>query len=197
MFSTLIHPFDSFKAIKYQQKGSVILAGIVMLLFFISTLVMDMYSGFMHVLFNKSTYNATYTFVMTIGLIGLFSIANWGMATLFEGKGTFKEVYITTCYAFLPQVIYNVFYAVFSNVFTPEEGLILTVVNVICLALSIIILCVGMMEIHEFGMLKFVGIMIITVLAMAVVVFVAFMVGILITQMITFIGTIIQEVRYR
>ena len=53
------------------------------------------------------------------------------------------------------------------------------------------------LEIHEFGMLKFVGIMIITVLAMAVVVFVAFMVGILITQMITFIGTIIQEIRYR
>lgn len=197
MFGTMLHPFDSFKAIKYQQKGSILLATIVMVLYFVSTLAMDMYSGFMHVLFNKSTYNATYTFIMTVGLIGLFSIANWGMATLFEGKGTFKEVYITTCYAFLPQVIYNVFYAVFSNVFTPEEGLILTVVNVICLALSIIILCVGMMEIHEFGMLKFVGIMIITVLAMAVVVFVAFMVGILITQMITFIGTIIQEIRYR
>lgn len=197
MFGTMLHPFDSFKAIKYQKQGSILLATIVMVLYFVSTLAMDMYSGFMHVLFNKSTYNATYTFVMTVGLILLFSIANWGMATLFEGKGTFKEVYITTCYAFLPQVIFNVFYAIFSNVFTPEEGLILTVVNVVCLALSIIILCVGMMEVHEFGMLKFVGIMIITVLAMAVVVFVAFMVGILITQMITFIGTIIQEIRYR
>jgi len=197
MFGTLLHPFESFKAIKYQKKGSVLIACIVLLLYFISTLVMDMYSGFMHVLFNKSTYNVIYTFIMTVGLITLFAIANWGMATLFEGKGTFKEVLITACYAMIPQVINNVFFTIFSNVFTPEEGLILTVVNVICTALTIIILCVGMMEIHEFGMLKFVGIMIITVLAMAVVVFVVFMVGILIAQMVNFVETIIQELKYR
>lgn len=197
MFSTLVHPFEAFKQIKYMGKGSVLLALIVMVLYFVSTLAVDMYSGFMHVLFNKSTYNATFTFLTTVGLIVLFSVCNWGMATLFEGKGTFKEVFVTTCYAFIPQIINNLFFAVFSNVFTPEEGLILTVVNVVCTALSLIIICVGMMEIHEFGMLKFVGIVIITIFAMAVVIFVAFMVGILIAQMVNFIDTIVQEVKYR
>ena len=156
-----------------------------------------MYSGFMFVLFNKSTYNAIFVVLSTIGFAVLFAIVNWAMSTLFEGKGTFKQVLIVVCYSYLPTIFYLLFYTIFSNVFTPDEGLLLNVVYVVCTALRYIILCIGMMTIHEFGFFKFIGIVILTLIGMLIVVFVAFMVVILIQQMFSFIGTIIQEIRYR
>ncbi len=197
MFSTITHPFESFKKVKYDNKGSIIIALILLALYFLATVACDMYSGFMFVLFNKSTYNAIFVVLSTIGFAVLFAIVNWAMSTLFEGKGTFKQVLIVVCYSYLPTIFYLLFYTIFSNVFTPDEGLLLNVVYVVCTALRYIILCIGMMTIHEFGFFKFIGIVILTLIGMLIVVFVAFMVVILIQQMFSFIGTIIQEIRYR
>ena len=119
------------------------------------------------------------------------------MSTLFEGKGTVKQVFIVTAYAFIPQLFNMLIFAIFSNVLTPDEALILNVVSVVCLGLTLIILSVGLMTVHEFGLFKLIGMLIITLIAMLVVVFVIFMVGILITQMVSFIETLIQELRYR
>ena len=197
MFSCIVHPFEATKQIRYNNQGSLLLAVIALFLLFVSTVASDIYSGFMHVLFNKSTNNSIFTLISTAGLISLFAICNWAMSTLFEGKGTVKQVFIVTAYAFIPQIFYMLFFAIFSNVLTPDEALILNVVSVVCLGLTLIILSVGLMTVHEFGLFKLIGMLIITLIAMLVVVFVIFMVGILITQMVSFIETLIQELRYR
>ena len=57
--------------------------------------------------------------------------------------------------------------------------------------------CVSIMTVHEFGFGKFVGITAITVVAMLVVVFIMFMIGILVQQFGTFFVTIYNEVKYR
>ncbi len=197
MFGCMFHPFESCKKIKYDNQGSIILATIVMLLFYVATVVSDINGGFMFVIFNKSNYNAAYVILTTIGFIILMSIVNWGMATLFEGKGKVKEVYTIVCYSYVPQIIYLILFTLLSNVLTPEEQLVITAIHTIFMALYYIILCVGMMTVHEFGFVKFIGIMIITLIGMLIVVFVAFMVGILVSQLISFIETLVQEVKYR
>ncbi len=197
MFGCMIHPFDACKQIKYHNGGSVILAAIVTVLFYIATVVSDINGGFAFVIFNKSNYNAIFKLLTTIGFILLMTITNWGMATLFEGKGSIKEVFTVIAYSYVPQIIYLVLFTILSNVLTPEEELVISAVYYIFMALSYIILCVGMMTVHEIGFVKFIGIMIITLLGMLVVVFVAFMVGILISQLVNFISTLVQEVKYR
>lgn len=197
MFSSITHPFETGNKIRYFNKGSVTLATLLLVLYYIATVTNDMYQGFMHSLFNKSTYNSIMTILSSVGLIALFSLCNWGMSTLFEGKGTLKQVYIVTCYSLIPQIFNLVFQTIFTNVFTPEENLILNAVSVVCMALTIIIFCIGMICVHEFGLFKLIFMVLISFLAMLVVIFVAFMVFILVNQMFSFIYTLYQELKYR
>lgn len=197
MFQCIVHPFEGAKEIRYYNSGSVRLATIVLVLYFISAVVNDMYSGFMHSMFDKSNYNAFFAIFRTIGIVLLWTVVNWAMTTLFQGKGTMKHVYIVTCYALIPQIISNLSLALLTNVLTPEEALVLTAISTVCNALTLITLCVGIMTVHEFGFFKLIIMTVVIIFGMLVCVFVIMMVFVLIQQLFTFIGTIYKEVSYR
>ena len=146
---------------------------------------------------DKSSYSAGFSLIRTFGIVLLWTIVNCGLTTLFQGKGNMKQVYIVTCYALIPQIIGSVLTTILSNVLVPEEALIITAISVVCLALTAIMLCVGIMTVHEFGFFKFITMTVVIVLGMLVCVFVIMMVFVLIQQLFTFAGTIYKEVSYR
>lgn len=197
MFRCILHPFEGFTKIRYEGEGSVLLATIILVIFYISSFVQQMYGGFMYQIFDKTTFNSFIVLLGTVGLVLLWVICNWGMATLFEGKGNVKHIYICTCYSLVPITFYNFVYTALSNFVVPDEELIITVIYAVCFALTAIMFCVSVMTVHEFGFGKFVGITIISVIAMLVVVFILFMIGILVQQFGTFFITIYKEVKYR
>ncbi len=197
MFRCILHPFEGFTKIRYEGEGSVVLATVVLALFYISSFIQKMYGGFMYQIFDKTSFNSFIVLLGTVGLVLLWVICNWGMATLFEGKGTVKHIYICTCYSLVPITFYNFIYTALSNFVVPDEKLIITVIYAVCFALTAIMFCVSTMTVHEFGFGKFVGITLISVIAMLVVVFIIFMIGILVQQFGTFFITIYKEVKYR
>lgn len=197
MFQCIFHPFQGAQQVRYYGNGSTALATGCMVLYFFSTVINGIYSSFTFNMFDKSSYNVFYPLVQTFGLVLLWSVANWGMSTLFEGKGTMKEVYILTCYALIPLIINNFVLTLLSHTLTIEESLVLTAVNVICMALAAIMLSVGNMTAHEFGFFKFLVMTLITILAMFIVVFVILMLFVLVQQLTSFVGTIYKEISYR
>ncbi len=197
MFQCIVHPFQSFTRIRYEGQGSVMLATIVLIAFYISSFVSQVYGGFMYQIFDKTTFNSLIVLLGTVGLVLLWVICNWGMSTLFEGKGSVKHIYICTCYSLIPMVAYNFIYTALSNFVVPDEALIITCIYYLCFGLTAIMFCVSVMTVHEFGFGKFVGITAISVVAMLVVVFMLFMVGILVQQFGSFFVTIYKEVKYR
>ena len=146
---------------------------------------------------DKGSYSAAFTVVRTVGLVLLWSAVNWGLTTLFQGKGTMKQVYMVTCYALIPLIIECILNTILSNVLTPEEALVMSAISVVCLALAAIMLCVGIMTVHEFGFFKFIVMTLVIILGMLICVFVIMMVFVLIQQLFTFVGTLINEVTYR
>lgn len=197
MLQSVVHPFQGAQQVRYYGNGSVALATVCMLLFFLSEVIYTMYYSFSFSVFDKGSYNVAFPFITSVGLVLLWTVANWGMSTLFEGKGTMKQVYIVTCYALIPTIISNVLLTALSHVFTPEEALLITAIGTVCTALTAIMLCIGNMTVHEFGFFKFIVMAIITVLAMLVVVFVILMIFVLVQQLTGFIDTLYKEVSYR
>ena len=127
----------------------------------------------------------------------LFTLANWAVATLMQGRGTIKEIYVVTCYSLIPYTAYLFIYTLLSNFIVPDEALVLTVIYYVCFGLTAIMFCISIMTVHEFGFGKFVGITIISVGAMLIVIFIIFMIGILAQQFGSFFTTIYNEVKYR
>ena len=197
MFNCVVHPFEGSQQVRYYNKGSAKLATIVLVIYFITTVCSEIYYGFMYRMIDKSNYSSAFSLIRTFGIVLLWTVVNWGLTTLFQGKGNMKQVYIVTCYALIPQIISSVLTTILSNVLVPEEGLVITAISVVCLALTAIMLCVGIMTVHEFGFFKFLTMTIVIILGMLVCVFVIMMVFVLLQQLFTFAGTIYKEVSYR
>ena len=197
MFSCVVHPFEGAKQVRYYNQGSARLATVVLVIYFIVSILSDIYTGFMYNMLDKGSYSAAFTVVRTVGLVLLWSAVNWGLTTLFQGKGTMKQVYMVTCYALIPLIIECILNTILSNVLTPEEALVMSAISVVCIALAAIMLCVGIMTVHEFGFFKFIVMTLVIILGMLICVFVIMMVFVLIQQLFTFVGTLINEVTYR
>ena len=124
-------------------------------------------------------------------------VVNWGLTTLFQGKGNMKQVYIVTCYSLIPMIAGSVLTTILSNVLAPKEAIVITGIQVVAIAFTAIMLSVGIMTVHEIGFFKFLAMAFVIVLGMLVCVFVIMMVLVLLQQLFTFIGTIYKEVAYR
>lgn len=197
LFNAVIHPFDSFNRIKYQHKGSLVIAAVMTALFYISAVISETFSDFRFTSFNPDTSSSVLQLVKTVGLIVLFSLANWAVCVLMEGKGKLKDVYIVVAYATLPLAVYQFILTPLSHLIASSTSAWPTGLSTVAVILAGIMLTVGLMVIHEFSFPKFLGSMLLTVFAMLLIIFILFMLGMLLSQLWSFIVTVFMEVVYR
>ena len=197
MFSSVFHPFESFRLVKEKNMGSVLCATVLLALFYVITAISDVASGYAFNRFDASTYNSFFVLLRTVALVILFVISNWLVCVLMGGIGKLKEIYIATCYSLIPVIISTAVGIVFSHLLSPDEYVFITIFQAICMAYTFIILAIGIMKIHDFEFGKFLGTTAVTVIAMLIIVFLIFLVFMLAQQVYGWIGTIFTEIKYR
>ena len=197
IFSVLTHPFDSFSEIKYKKQGSILISLILLFLYFVSEVTKTTRGGFIYTFFDPSSFNALFVLGKTVGLIVLWTVVNWAVTTLFGGIGKMKEIFIVVCYSLLPMIIGNIISIVATNVLVSSESAFLSVALKILSLYFFFLLSIGTIIVHDLSFSKFLGTTLLTLLGMAIVVFVGFLVWMIIQQMFGFIATLINEIVYR
>ena len=129
--------------------------------------------------------------------LALWCVGNWGLTTLFEGKGKLSQIYMGTAYALTPYPLIQIPMILFSNVVTAEEGAFYT----FAIALSVfwagcLILC-AMMEIHEYSMMKTVLFVVASIFAMLVMVFILLLFFSMISQGVSYFVSLVKELMFR
>ena len=197
MLRTPLHPFESFQLIKSQKVGALPLAVGLLVMFYLSSVLFDVKSGFLHSTFSPLTYNSLLVLLGSVGVVLLWTVCNWAVSVLFSGKSSFRNVFLVACCCLIPQIVYGVVGTLLTNVLLINESSILTIFYAVMLICSGIILCVGTMVVQEFDFFKFLGTALLTLIAMAIVIFLIFMIVILVQQFYGFLYTIFLEVAYR
>lgn len=195
--SSVTHPVDSFRLVKEKQQGSIIISTVVLILFYIITVLNDTAGGFAFTVFDVNNYNSVYILFSTIGLIILWTCCNWLVCTLAGGIGKIKEIYIITCYSLIPIVFARACRLLLTHVLVPEEGAFLEVFVVVCTLYAAFMLIIGIMRIHDYEFGKFVGTSVFTIIAMLIVVFLIFLIFLLSQQLFGWIQTLYIESVYR
>ena len=195
--STVMHPFRTFDDIKQKNLGSMTIACVLAVLFYVTTTLKTVASGFLFTNIADGNYNTLFTIAQTLGLVILWSVSNWLVCSLFSGKGTFKEVFISTNYCLIPIIFYNLLRTVLSH-FLPLTGKgFLDGLYVVILLYTVYLLCVAFTTIHDYSLSKFIATSVVTILGMLLVIFVIFMIVILLQQLGDFIYSVFVEVIYR
>lgn len=196
-FEMLAHPVNSFTDLKYKNKGSVAVGLVIALVYYITSVLSVTNGGFLFTSFDSFSFNALFTLARTAGLIILWSVANWGICSLLEGKGRLKDVFCVTTYSILPLIFYNIIFLVMSNILPLSAAVFLNGVNVVSLLYTAFLLIVGMITVHEYSFKKFILTSVLTVLGMILVVFIGFVMAILLQQLFNFFVTVYAELVYR
>ncbi len=191
--SVLLHPGLAFEELKDKKRGSIRVASVILLLFYVSAVVQVLWGGFLFTKYDPGTFNSLWVFVQSAGLVALWVIANWLVTTLMGGKGKLKEIYVVTCYSLTPIIASRVIYILLSNILLPTEGSFLGILTTIAIIYTGLLLVIGMMRIHDFSFTRFLGTTLLTVFGMAAIIFLMILVGILLQQLGGFVATIAME----
>lgn len=127
----------------------------------------------------------------------LWVTANWCLTTLFEGEGSFKDVFIATGYSLAPMPIFIIIATLLTNVFTLQEATLVTFLQSIAWIWVGFLVFIGMMITHDYSIAKSIVTAIGTIVGMAFVIFMALLFSTLIVKIVSFISNIVVEISYR
>ncbi len=193
----LFHPFDGFEEFKRYKKGKFSVAIVFIILFAFLRIFKFQYEGFIVNPNNPLMLNSLQEIFSVLLLIVLFTVGNWSVTTLMEGKGTYKEILMVTGYALFPLVIIGFPAVALSNFLTLEEIALYSLLLYVAYISAGWMLFMGILNIHQYGLSKTLIVFIATAISMSVMMFLGLLFFDLIQQVISFIAAIYEEISLR
>ncbi len=195
-FWVIFHPFDGFWDLKHEKRGSVRGA-----LFYIGMTVLAFTYKAIGSSYLVNPYNS-YTSILAIiaGIMVpylLWCAANWCLTTLFDGEGSFKDIFIATGYALVPIPLFVFPVTICTNFLTIEEIGILDLLFTISFIWAGFLIFFGAMVTHDYTFFKNLVISVFTIVGMALIMFVAVLFSGLANNIVGFVTSIVIEVSYR
>ncbi len=196
VFHLIFHPFDGFYDLKHEHRGSV-RAGI---LFVALTVITVFYQSIGQGYVLNPTGEMTTIWMQAISVLIpllLFIVANWCLTTLFEGEGSFKDIFIASSYSLFPMTLLIIPATIASNWVTTTEAAIVSMVGVIAFIWVGLLLFCGTMITHDYSIGKNLITILGTIVAMAVIVFMVLLFSMLVTKLVGLVTNIVTEIQYR
>lgn len=193
----IFHPFDGFWDLKYEKRGTLASANVLLCLIVLTFLFMRQYTAFIFNYVNISKLNVYREASSVLVPFLLWVVINWAFTTLMEGKGTLQDIYIMSAYAFVPFVLLNIPATLLSHVLTAPEVGILMIIRTISIVWSVSLLIIGTMIIHEYTGLKTFVTTLLVICGIAASLFVGLLFTSIIDHLIRFVVSIYTEISYR
>ena len=195
-FHIIFHPFDGFWDLKHEKRGSV--RGAV---FFVVLAIAAFYYqaiGQGYLLDTEAELASVWAQVLGVLVpLFLFVLANWCLTTLFEGEGSFKDIFIACSYSLLPVPMLIIPATVYSNFCITTETDIIGFISAFAFIWLGMLIFFGTMVTHDYSMGKNVITVLGTIVGMVFVMFVAVLFTTLVGKIVSLITNIVDEIQYR
>ena len=195
-FHVILHPFDGFWDLKHEKRGSVRASIIYIAVTILAFYYQAIGQGYL--------LNPTGAFssigVQAVGVLVplfLFVLSNWCLTTLFEGEGSFKDVFIACSYSLLPIPMLIIPATILSNVCTNSEIEIIGFISTLSFIWLGLLIFFGTQVTHDYTMGKNVITILGTAVGMVFIMFIALLFSTLVGKMISLITNIVTEIQYR
>ena len=195
-FHIIFHPFDGFWDLKHEKRGSV-RGAIFFIVLAIATFyyqaigqgyLLDPYAGL------ASLWAQVFGVLVPLFL---FVLANWCLTTLFEGEGSFKDIFVAAGYCLLPIPLLVIPTTIYSNFCITTETDIIGFISTFAFIWLGLLLFFGTMVTHDYSMGKNIITVIGTVVGMVFIMFLAVLFTTLVGKIVGLVTNIVDEIQYR
>ena len=196
VFHVMFHPFDGFWDLKHEKRGSFRAAITILAMTIVAFYYQAIGEGYM--LNPQGQYSTVFAVILSVGApFALWTIANWCLTTLFDGEGSYKDIFIATCYSLMPLVLILIPTTIASNFLVTEELDILSVINAFAFIWAGMLIFFGMMVTHDYSIGKNVLTTLGTIVGIVVIMFVAILFTTLLGKLVSFVTNIVTEIQFR
>jgi len=194
---TMRRPLDGFWDLIHEKRGSLAAAHTLVILYILVQIIYLTQTNFTFINFQMETFNSVFEVLGIVGPLLLFSLANWCLTTLFDGKGRISDIYMGYAYAMVPQIIVRIIITPLTHIVTFDEVMILVLLWYIGeYGFYLLIIC-AMMQIHDYSFSKAIITTILSIAAMGIMVFIFLMFFAVVSDGAAYFYSLGQEALFR
>ena len=189
----IFHPFDGFYDIKHEKKGSIYTGTLFILVLILIFIARRQFTGFVINNARQKDLNIISEIISVVLPILLWCVSNWCLTTLTEGEGSFKDIYIYTCYSLVPMILILAPLILYSRILTVEGVAFYSFFNGFAYVWTGLLLLFGTLVTHQFTLGKTIFSVIVVIIGMGVIAFIGILFFNIIQQVIEFVREVILE----
>lgn len=197
-FYIMRHPFDGFWDMQLENRGNLKSATIILVATVVLNLISTFATGYLFAPNKDDGLNIVIQGILAVLLpFGLWCVANWSVTSLMNGSGTFKYIYMYSCYALTPFLISTPLLTVLSNCLSLDEVALYSIVKTLFFIWVGFLLFVGTLVVHQYLAGRTIATIIVIIVAMGIIVFIFLLCVTIVQQMTDFIGLLGEEINLR
>ena len=191
------HPLDGFWDLTHEKRGTMAAANTILIATVLIRVLKLRYTSFVIETVYWEDLNIFLYIASILFPLALWVIGNWGLTTLFDGKGRLGQVYMATCYGLTPYPLIQLPLMIFSNYVTVDEREFYSVLSGISLVFAALLIVTAMGQIHEFSFGKNILFTIFTLFAMLVMIFILMIFFSMISQGVAYFISLGKDFLFR
>ena len=194
LFDFFKHPIDSFYDLKKGKQGSYLSATIWYLFFFIVYLHARFGRDFLYTPVPVEDLDFSALMLGFVVICFLFVLTNYLLSSIQDGDGTLGDIYKLTIYAMGPMITGILVVTGLSYFLSYNEEFLIDLIEFVAPSWSLIILVLGLQEVHVYSTgaaVKSIVLSIASMIVIAIVVLIVVMMG---EQLADFLQVIVKEV---
>jgi hypothetical protein len=195
-FYILFHPSDGFWELKNHKEKSLGAANLILALLCIMNVLSVQFTSFHYGILDRESNNILFNISGFVVPLAAWTILNWALSTLLDGKATMKQIWVQSIYSLVPVLLSMPVLIVCSYIMTLEEATFYYLISSIAIIWSVFLFLVGNMTIQDYTMRKTILMALFTIAGIAASIFIGIILFSTFQQLISFITTVITEIRF-
>ena len=193
----ITHPLDGFWDLTHEKRGTIAAANTILFLTILIRILKLRYTSFLFMKVYWEDLNIFLYIASILFPLALWVVGNWGLTTLFDGKGRLGQVYMATCYALTPYPLIQFPLMVFSHFVTVDEEAFYSMLSVFSLIWAAFLVVAAMGQIHEYSAGKNILFTVASLFAMLVMIFILMIFFSMISQGVGYFISLARELLFR
>jgi DNA-binding beta-propeller fold protein YncE len=194
---TIFHPIDGLETIKYTKINSNIVSFIILALFITSDTMLRKSAGFIYTWHDPELISLFDVILERMVVFLLITVANFLLCTFMEGEGTYKEIFAAASYCTLIFTFMNIGALILTQFMSIEMMSFFVLYNMIFYVWCGIYVVCAVMAVHQFGFYKALANIFFTIIFLALIAGLIFLLYSLYMQVASFFYTVFNELQFR
>ena len=196
-FRMLKNPYDCCYGIKHEKRASYWSAAIILVLYFILSVISKYFSGFLFKTVQEGQFEVLQDFITFFSAWLLLVICCYLVCTIKDGEARFRDLFIGSAYILAPMLVFLPIRILLTNVLTYNEAFFITLIDVVSYGWTGLLILLMLMYLNDYSFKRTLAIVVLTLFTVLITVALLFVIYVLIVQLVNFVSGIYGEVVYR